>query len=202
MQISTWDLRLGYANAAFPMGDEDGRIQWYTSLERAVFPMSGIHLSRSLQRTLARGGFEVRFDNEFELVMRSCLRPSDNWITEELIRVYVQAHREGWAHCSEVWVGSDLVGGVYGLAVGACFCAESMFHRQTNMSKVALWALVERCRKLGFTMFDAQVMNPHLESLGAFSISPEEYRLQLDQASQKWTEWSGPPFDYCSLQSD
>lgn len=196
-----WDLRLAYANGAFPMGDESGTVDWYTSLERAVFPITGIRVSRSMQRTLNRGGIEIRFDTAFEQVMRGCIRPKDNWINEELIRVYVDAFREGWGHSCEVWMDDNLVGGVYGVAIGACFCAESMFHRRTDMSKVALWAMVNRCRELGFVLFDAQVMNPHLESLGALSLSPAQYMVQLRQAMQKWTDWSGPPFDYDALRS-
>jgi len=110
--------------------------------------------------------------------------------SEDLIRVYTQIHQEGWGHCSEVWHEKHLVGGVYGIVLGSCFCAESMFHRQTNASKIALWALVERCRNLGFTIFDAQIMNPHLQSLGAFNVSHGEYMKRLAQALQNKTAWS------------
>jgi len=125
--------------------------------------------------------------------MRSCLRPLENWINEDLIRTYTQIHCEGWAHCAEVWHGEELVGGAYGIALGSCFCGESMFHRETNASKVALWALVEKCRELGFTVFDAQIMNPHLKSLGAYEVSHEEYMELLQDALKRKTVWSAQP---------
>lgn len=186
------DLAYAYTLGLFPMGDEDGEIAWYRSERRALFPMQGIHLSRSLAKTLRRQRHEVRFDTAFEAVMRGCLRPTDNWITEELIESYCAAHEAGWGHSCEVWIGEELVGGVYGLAIGGAFFAESMFHRKTDMSKVALMALVDRCRDLGFTLFDAQVMNPHLGRLGAFEVSHPEYMDLLQAALEGATLWSLP----------
>lgn len=183
-------IRYGYELGAFPMGDEWEEVSWFQPYQRALFPISGIHVSKSLAKTLREGRFEVRFDTSFEAVMRCCLRPNGNWITEEIITAYSQIHRDGWGHCSECWEGDQLVGGVYGIALGACFCAESMFFRRTDASKVALWALVEKCRHLGFQIFDAQIMNPHLASLGAFEVSHEEYMRRLKIALQKHTPWS------------
>jgi leucyl/phenylalanyl-tRNA---protein transferase len=180
-----------YALGFFPMGDQDGELQMYRPFQRAVFPIEGIHVSRSLRKVLDRKEFEVRFDADFEITMRACLRaPGDNWITEELIEVFCQAHREGWAHSVEVYRDGELAGGLYGLAIGTLFCAESMFHRQTNASKVALYHAVEKCRELGFTIFDAQVMNPHLESMGAIRISDRAYRKLLQKALEGQTAWS------------
>src|SRR5690606_25279857 len=130
------------------------------------------------------------FDTQFEQVVRGCFRPEDNWLSEHLVRVYTQTFHEGWGHCAEVWDDANLVGGIYGLALGSCFSAESMFHRRTNASKIALWAMVERCRELGFTMFDAQVMNPHLASLGAYEISHSQYLRRLQRALCHSTPWS------------
>ncbi len=143
-----------------------------------------------MAKTLRKGTFEVRFDTSFESVMRSCLRPGDNWINEELIEVYTQIHREGWGHCSECWLDGELVGGVYGIAIGACFCAESMFHRKTDASKVALKALIDQCRSLGFGMFDAQIQNPHLASLGSEEISHRQYMKRLRELVGVKTAWS------------
>jgi leucyl/phenylalanyl-tRNA--protein transferase len=176
------------------MGGAEGLIEWYQPYRRALFPISGIHVSRSLAKRIRSGAFEVRFDTCFEEVMRGCLRPGENWITEEIIRVYTQIHRDGWGHCCECWLDGRLVGGVYGIALGSCFCAESMFHRTTDASKVALWALVARCAELGFTIFDAQIMNPHLASLGAFEVPHEEYENRLGAAIKRSTVWSGPDF--------
>jgi len=188
-ELTPWLIRYAYEQGAFPMAMEDGEVEWFQPRRRALFPIKGIHLSRSTQRTLRKGCFDIRFDTAFEQVMRSCLRPKENWISEDFIRVYTQIHQEGWGHCCEVW-DDELVGGVYGIVLGSCFCAESMFHRKTDASKIALWALVERCRNLGFTIFDAQIMNPHLKSLGAYNVPHADYMEFLGEALKKKTEWS------------
>lgn len=189
--LTPWLIRLGYLQGVFPMADDDGEIGWYRPNRRCLFPIEGIHVSRSLRKLIERKRFSITFDHAFEEVVRSCRRPADNWISEEIVRAYTQVHHEGWAHSCEVWRGDELVGGTYGLALGACFCAESMFHRVSNASKLALWAMVERCRELGFTIFDAEVMNPHLASLGAFEVSNKEYMAMLAEAVRRSTPW-GP----------
>ena len=193
-ELTPWLVRYGYERAAFPMTMEDGRVEWFQPHRRALFPIEGIHVSRSLAKTIRSASFEVRFDGAFEEVMRGCLRPDDNWISDDFIRCYTQIHREGWGHCCECRLDGRLVGGVYGIAMGSCFCAESMFHRETDASKVALWALVNRCRELGFTIFDAQIMNPHLASLGAFEIPHREYMKKLRSALVRRTLWSPNPY--------
>jgi leucyl/phenylalanyl-tRNA---protein transferase len=190
MRLTPDVVRFGYRHGAFPMTMEDGAIEWFRPYRRALFPLSGIRVSRSLRRTIRSGRFEIRFDTAFESVMRGCLRPDDNWISEEFIETYTGIHHEGWAHCSECWLDGQLVGGVYGVCLGACFCAESMFHVATDASKVALWALVERCREVGMEIFDAQVMNPHLASLGAYEIEDREYMVRLAAALAVETPWS------------
>ncbi len=189
-QLTPFLIRYGYRQGAFPMTMEDGDVAWFQPRKRALFPIEGIHVSHSLAQTIRRGEFEITFDKAFEQVMRGCLRPADNWISEEFIQVYTEIHREGWAHSCECWLDGSLVGGVYGLAIGSCFSAESMFHRHTDASKVALWAMVNKCRELGFTIFDAQIMNSHLASLGAFEISHREYMRRLNEALQHETAWS------------
>lgn len=188
-ELTPWLIRYAYEQGAFPMTMDDGEVEWFQPRRRALFPIEGIHVSKSLARTMRSGRFTITFDRAFEDVMRGCLRPSDNWISEEFIRVYTQIHHEGWAHSAEVWQDAQLVGGVYGLAMGACFCAESMFHRATDASKVALWAMVSKCRELGFEMFDAQIMNPHLASLGAFELAHDEYMARLKAALARNPEW-------------
>lgn len=190
VELTPWLIRYAYEEGAFPMTMDDGEVQWFLPRQRALFPIEGIHVSRSLRKVIDRGEFEIRFDTTFEQVMRSCLRPDGNWISEDFIRVYTLIHHEGWGHCAECWKDGELVGGVYGVALGGCFCAESMFHRQTNASKVALWAMVEKCKELGFTIFDAQIMNPHLESLGAFEVPHREYLPMLEEALKVETVWS------------
>jgi len=191
-ELTPWLIRYAYEQGVFPMTEEDGEVGWYQPYNRALLPIEGLHVSHSLSRRLRRGGFDVRFDTSFDQVMRGCLRPTENWISEAFIRTYTQIHLDGWGHCCEVWIGGDLVGGVYGIALGSCFCAESMFHRATDCSKIALWALVERCRELGFTMFDAQIMTPHLRSLGAFEVTDAEFQRRLAAALKRSTPWSRP----------
>ena len=169
---------------------EEGEVAWFQPKRRALLPIEGLHISHSLAKVIRQGKFEITFDKSFEAVMRGCLRPTDNWISEEFIRVYTQIHSEGWAHSCEAWHAGELVGGVYGLALGACFCAESMFHKHTDASKVALAAMIDKCRALGFQIFDAQILNPHLESLGAYEISHTEYMRRLNEALDITTSWS------------
>lgn len=183
-------LWAGYTQGYFPMTVEGDVVEWFYPDRRALLPIEGIRVSKSLKKTIRLGRFEVTFDKAFEQVMRSCFRPEDNWLSEDFVRVYGEAHEQGWAHSYEAWNGPDLVGGVYGLAIGGCFCAESMFHRQTDAGKVALWALVEKCRNLGFTLFDAQIMNPHLASLGAYEVPHEDYLVLLKRAIARSTDWS------------
>jgi leucyl/phenylalanyl-tRNA--protein transferase len=192
-------IRSAYANGWFPMADEDGCMNWYQPQRRALFPIEGIRVSRSLGRTLRRGKFEVRFDTSFEEVVRSCRRTDENWINEEIVQAYTRIHLDGWGHCAECWLDGALVGGVYGVALGACFSAESMFYRVTDASKVALHAMVERCRELGFTLFDAQVMNPHLASLGAYEVGLGDYLDKLERAMRIETRWS-PALQFSSIR--
>lgn len=174
-----------YSVGWFPMvtDEETHHVDWFEPIRRCLFPIEGIHVSKSLRKTINQQVFEVRFNTAYEEVMRGCLRPpGENWIDEGIIRAYTEAHYHGFGHCAECWRNGQLVGGVYGIALGGAFFAESMFHRETNASKVALWALVEACREQGFVLFDAQIMNPHLKSLGAFEISKREYNRRLEQA--------------------
>jgi leucyl/phenylalanyl-tRNA--protein transferase len=184
----------GYMHRAFPMADDDGTIQWYRPHHRALFPMHGAHVSRSMQRVLASGKFRVTFDCAFREVMHGCLRPEDNWIDEHIIRVYSEIHLEGWGHSCEVWQGDELVGGLYGIAIGAYFAAESMFHRETNASKVALISMIDRCRTEGFIMFDAQIMNPHLHRMGAYEIRDRDFERALEPLTRVHTRWGNCPY--------
>jgi len=171
-----------YRQGAFPMADESGDVEWYRSNARAVFDLQDFRPSRSLAKVMRQGRFRVTFDAAFREVMRGCLRPEGNWISEDFIRVYGEIHDLGWGHSCEVWLGDALVGGLYGIRVGRCFCAESMFHRETNASKVALASMIFACRDAGFTLFDAQVMNAHLESMGAIEMTDGDYQIALSKA--------------------
>jgi len=191
-------IRYGYELGRFPMTMEDGRVEWIQPYHRCLFPSDGIRVSKSLRRRLARQDYTVTFDTAFESVMRHCLRPQDNWISEDFIRVYTEIHQAGWGHSCEVWRGEALVGGVYGVALGACFCAESMFHRETDGSKIALYHMVQKCRDLHFIVFDAQLMNPHLASLGAYEVAHSTYMYLLKECLQRGNAWDAcktPPLD-------
>ena len=175
---------LAYGHGIFPMADErSGEILWFRPDPRAIIPLGGFHVSRSLARTVKRATFEIRVDTDFEGVMRGCAdRPEGTWISERFVEVYGALHRAGQAHSVEAWRDGRLVGGAYGLALGGAFMAESMFHRETDASKVALEALCLRLRERGFILLDVQYVTPHLESLGAVEITRREYERRLEQA--------------------
>jgi leucyl/phenylalanyl-tRNA--protein transferase len=175
---------LAYRHGIFPMADErSGEVLWFRPDPRAIIPLDGFHVSRSLARTIKRVTFEIRVDTDFEGVMRGCAdRPEGTWISERFVEVYAALHRAGQAHSVEAWREGRLVGGVYGLALGGAFMAESMFHRETDASKVALAALVGRLRERRFTLLDVQYVTPHLESLGAVEITRGDYERRLAAA--------------------
>lgn len=188
LMIDTHVLWSAVCEGAFPMADDEG-IQFFRCPRRAVIPIEGIKVSRSLARRLRKGEYLITLDQAFEEVMRSCGARPDTWISEELIHLYLKAHREGWAHSAEAWWEGELVGGVYGLAVGATFCGESMFTRRTDAGKVALHELVRHCRGLGFTQFDCQFINPHTASLGAYEMPERQYLKQLREGLKTEIPW-------------
>jgi len=177
-------VELAYRHGIFPMADErSGEVLWFRPDPRAIIDVDGLHVSRSLARTMRRGRFEIRVDSDFEGVMRGCAdRPEGSWIDDRFIEVYGALHRAGKAHSVEAWRDGRLVGGTYGVALGAAFMAESMFHRETDASKVALAALVQRLRERAFTLLDVQYVTPHLERLGATEITRREYERRLEHA--------------------
>jgi len=177
-------VELAYRHGIFPMADEASHdVLWFRPDPRAVMPLDGFHVSRSLARTIRRARFEVRIDTDFEGVMRGCAdRRKGSWISERFIEVYGALHEAGKAHSVEVWREGRLLGGTYGVALGGAFMAESMFHRATDASKVALSALIDRLRERRFTLLDVQYVTPHLESLGAVEITRREYERRLEAA--------------------
>lgn len=177
-------VELAYRWGIFPMGHPGSRrITWHRPDPRTIIPLDGFHVSRSLRKKIRKGVFEIRINEAFEEVMRACAdRPEGSWITEDFVRVYGELHRRGKAHSVETWREGRLVGGVYGVALGGAFMAESMFHRETDASKVALAALVERLRQRGYVLLDVQYWTPHLATLGAIEISAAEYEHILQHA--------------------
>lgn len=181
------DLLLhAYRSAVFPMAMEDGEIQWFSPDPRAIIPLEDFHVPHGLKRTIKRGDFEVRIDGAFEEVMRACAERDETWINEEIVESYVNLHRLGCAHSVEAWRDGRLAGGLYGVCQGGAFFGESMFHRETDASKVALHALVQRLKARGFTLLDTQWLTPHLRTFGAFEVPRAVYR-ELLAASLKVT---------------
>ena len=174
-----------YRHGIFPWPEgPEGVVWWWSPDPRAVFEVGGVHVSRSLRRTLRREAFEVTVDHAFERVMAACAdRPGEGtWITPRMQAAYARLRRRGHAHSVEVWQAGRLVGGIYGVAVGGAFCGESMFHRETDASKVALVRLDRHLAARGFTLFDAQLPTPHLESMGARALPRSEYLARLAAA--------------------
>lgn len=175
-------LLSAYIQGIFPM-DVSGTIQWFSPDPRAIIPLEGFVVSRSLRQARRRGQFEIRVNSAFEAVIRACAqREEETWISEEIIAGYTRLHELGWAHSVESWREGELAGGLYGVAVGGAFFGESMFHRQTDASKIALVALVERMRERGFVLLDIQFMTEHLARFGAVEIPRREYLRRLETA--------------------
>jgi leucyl/phenylalanyl-tRNA--protein transferase len=179
-------LLAAYRNGLFPMRlEEGGPIAWWSPNPRGILPLDGLRMSRSLRRSISR--FPVTVDRAFGRVIQGCAampRPG-KWIDARFVSAYQRLHELGWAHSVEVWSGDpgdDLVGGLYGVAVGGLFAGESMFHRISDASKVALAQLVTRLRDGGGVLLDVQWSTKHLASLGAISISRDEYAARLATA--------------------
>lgn len=165
-----------YSRGIFPMADADGEIAWFSPDPRCIFPLDEFHVPRSTRQAVERGGFEIRIDTSFREVMLGCAAREDGtWISEEILEVYCALHDLGCAHSVEAWRDGQLAGGLYGVALGGAFFGESMFHRATNASKVALVALVERMKSRGFVLLDTQWITPHLAMFGATDIPREQY---------------------------
>nr|BCX01624.1 MAG: leucyl/phenylalanyl-tRNA--protein transferase [Bacteroidota bacterium] len=174
----------GYRAGIFPMAPNrsSSEVYWFSPDPRGILPLEGFHVPRTLQRLYRQGRFEIRINTAFEAVIRACADRPETWISERLIEVYTQLHRQGWAHSVETWQHGELVGGLYGVAMGGVFFGESMFHRVPDASKVALLALVERLRERRFALLDIQWVTPHLARFGAIEIPRSEYLRRLEEA--------------------
>jgi leucyl/phenylalanyl-tRNA--protein transferase len=174
-----------YSSGWFPMAIEPGEIRWYSPDPRGIIPLEGFHASRRLSRLVRQGRFAVRVDTDFPAVIRACAARQDEegtWIDEEILESYCALHERGLAHSIETWQGDELVGGLYGVALGGAFFGESMFHNATDASKVALVALVERLRERGYVLLDTQWLTDHLAQFGAVEIPRRRYLRLLDAA--------------------
>ena len=190
MRLTPEVVLYGYRNGVFPMADpEDGEIYWYSPDPRAVLPLDRFHVSKNLKKLVRRGQFEVVSDRDFESVIRACAERDSTWISEDVIRVYSALNRAGFAHSVECWLDGRLVGGLYGVSLGAAFFGESMFHREKDASKVALVHLVRRLRDGGYMLLDTQYSTAHLEQFGVTQLSRKEYERLLDEAVRMKATW-------------
>ncbi len=181
----TPDLLLrAYAAGIFPMSESrDAQdVFWVDPQMRGIIPLSGFHISRSLAKRIRQDPFQIRVNHDFAGTVAGCADREETWINPQIFELYRQLHLAGFAHSLEVWEGSDLVGGVYGVALGAAFFGESMFSRRTDASKIALAYLVTRLRYGGFQLFDTQFVTDHLLSLGATEIPRADYHKRLERA--------------------
>jgi leucyl/phenylalanyl-tRNA--protein transferase len=177
-------LLRAYRNGIFPWFNEGDPILWWSPDPRAIFPFGRFCVSRRLLRTIRAGKFRLTIDQAFGDVMRGCADRAQTWINADMIDAYTRLHRLGYAHSIEAWLGADLAGGVYGIAIGGFFAGESMFHRVRDASKVALTYLVEYLQVRGFVLFDTQVITEITARLGAVEIPRVEYLARLEKALQ------------------
>ncbi len=194
----TPDLVLcAYAIGLFPMANDryDPTVHWIEPRRRGIIPLDAFHVPRSLRKVIRQRRFEVRADTAFDAVIAACAeeRPERprTWLNDELIALYGELHRRGHAHSVECWRDGRLVGGLYGVSIGAAFFGESMFSRESEASKVALVHLVERLRAGGFRLLDTQFVTDHLRRFGAVEVSRDAYRLLLRDALAAQGRWPG-----------
>ncbi|MEO6054439.1 MAG: leucyl/phenylalanyl-tRNA--protein transferase [Chthoniobacterales bacterium] len=180
-QIPPEILLKAYRMGIFPMGGEE-EISWFSPDPRGIIPLDSFRLPHGLRRALNASRWEIRVNTRFEEVMRSCAKRSETWIDECILNSYVELHALGHAHSVETWLDGELAGGLYGVQVGAAFFGESMFHRVTDASKVALHALVCILQGCHFELLDIQWTTDHLKQFGAIDISRREYLVRLKAA--------------------
>jgi leucyl/phenylalanyl-tRNA--protein transferase len=185
--LSTDQLIYAYASGVFPMADAGtGEINWYRPNPRAIIPIDTYQPSRSLKPILNKGIFEIRVDQQFRRVMEFCAEPRadepETWISTEIIDVYTALHQMGLAHSVEAYLEGELVGGLYGVHIGAAFFGESMFTRASNASKVCFHHLITILRKNQFELLDSQFMNDNVQRYGAIEISRVAYEKRLAKA--------------------
>jgi len=186
-ELSIERLKLAYSKGIFPWYEKGMPILWWSPDPRMVLFPEKMIISHSLKQSIKKQQFTVTIDTAFEKVLRNCAKTprkgeDGTWITREMKHAYIQLHKAGYAHSAEAWLDGELVGGLYGVALGKVFFGESMFHHVTNASKVALYHLVEKLNSWNFKIIDAQVYTNHLESLGGELIPRSQYITILDEA--------------------
>lgn len=199
-KLTADDLIYGYINGIFPMADADGTLYWYSPDPRAVIPIESYKPGKSLRPVLNKKQFDIRINTDFEQVMRNCAVPrsmGDNtWISEEIISAYTTLHQMGLAHSVETYIEDRLVGGLYGVALGAAFFGESMFYHVDNASKVAFHYLMITLREQRFELLDTQFINDNVKRFGAIEISKNQYLRQLKHALRRKARFSEPVLEH------
>jgi leucyl/phenylalanyl-tRNA--protein transferase len=195
MRLTAKHLLNAYAMGVFPMAEsrDDAEVHWVDPRRRGIIPLDKFHISRSLRRSILRPDYDIRTNTDFAGVVTACADRPETWINPEIFRLYLDLHRDGFAHSLEVWDGT-LAGGVYGVVLGKAFFGESMFSRRTDASKIALAWLVHRLRAGGFTLFDTQFLTPHLASLGGVEITRADYHQRLAKALEGSAQFDPPGY--------
>lgn len=191
--LSPARLLLAYEQGIFPWFDEQVPPLWWSPDPRAVLPLDRVHASRRLTRRWRAAGFALTWNRDFGAVMQACAeqRSDGTWIIPAMLEAYASLHRLGHAHSLEVWSGELLVGGIYGVQRGALFAGESMFHRRTDASKIALVACARSLQRAGIELFDVQMMTPHLARMGAVEWPRRRYLARLSEVRSKPVELRG-----------
>jgi leucyl/phenylalanyl-tRNA---protein transferase len=176
-----------YRRGIFPWPHQGTPLPWFSPDPRGVMTAASLHVARSLTRTLRRCGWTTTVDADFAGVVAGCAARGGEgtWITAEMVRAYQRLHELGWAHSVEVWEGHELVGGIYGVQIGAVFTGESMFHRRTDASKAALVDLLDRFTTAGGSLLDVQLLTPHLATLGAYEVPRSVFLAELRSLGQR-----------------
>jgi leucyl/phenylalanyl-tRNA--protein transferase len=191
----TPDLLLhAYSIGVFPMAEQrdDEEVFWVDPKLRGIFPLDQFRISRSLAKAIRRGRYEITVNRAFSQVVAACAAREETWINGDIHAGYQELHALGHAHSLEIWDDTALVGGVYGVSLGAGFFGESMFSRQRDTSKIALAYLIDRLRQAGFCLCDTQFLTPHLASLGAIEISRASYKARLQKALEQEADFCAP----------
>ncbi len=175
------------------MSRDQTQLHWFDPKRRGVIPLQGFHISRSLVRRIRRNTYTIRTNSAFGAVVRACAARDETWINEPLIILYSTLHEAGYAHSLEVWENDELIGGVFGIALGGAFFGESMFSRRVDGSKIALAYLVDRLQNAGFSLFDTQYLTPHLARLGGIEVSRLAYHEALAEALGRKADFNRPP---------
>lgn len=176
-------ILMGYQRGFFPMGDErDGEVYWHRPQMRAIIPLDSVRIPKSVRKEQSKGLMRTTINEAFSTVILRCSQRDQTWITQEIIDAYVELHTIGFAHSVETWIGDELVGGLYGVAINAAFFGESMFSLRSNASKVAFARLVDHLLEHHFALLDTQYINDFTASLGAIEIPDDEYMDRLQEA--------------------